>query len=278
MKFDHKNGGPEDFLVQVQIKATQAYPDTVFPPIPTANPPNAQAETDRVQNAQDANQAVLDNAVNKKSRRIKEIFTNAMQNFIKRKLLDRNEAATVQDFCVVARRQMVFFELCTSDDWTRDAFNEVSSTFSENIERTLLKHTQQQDELKQQQTDLSNRINSLNVPHHQNSNTSINGFNPSQRGNYKFNNRRRFKGRGYDNSRGRGHFKNNRWFFHGNQNHSNYNSFSSYNQPQIQETTNREHIAETTYSKQLCYICGHPKHYARVCNQRKPGNKNHRIP
>ena len=60
MKFDHKNGCPEDFLVQVQIKATQACPDPLFPPIPPANPPNAQAEIDRVQNAQDANQAVLD--------------------------------------------------------------------------------------------------------------------------------------------------------------------------------------------------------------------------
>ena len=52
LKFDHKNGNPEDFLVQVQIKGTQAYPDPIFPPIPPANPPNEQAEIDRVQNAE----------------------------------------------------------------------------------------------------------------------------------------------------------------------------------------------------------------------------------
>ena len=64
LKFDHKNGSPEDFLVQVQIKATHAYPDPVFPRIPPANLPIAHADIDRVQDAQDANQAVLDDAVN----------------------------------------------------------------------------------------------------------------------------------------------------------------------------------------------------------------------
>ena len=37
LKFDHKTGSPEDFLVQVQIKATQAYPDPVFALIHPAN-------------------------------------------------------------------------------------------------------------------------------------------------------------------------------------------------------------------------------------------------
>ena len=150
LKFDHKIGSPEDFLLLVQIKATQAYHDPFSPPIPSANPPNAQAEIDRAQNAQDANRAVLDNAVNERNRRIKEIFTNAIPHFIKRKLLDQSETATVQDLCTVARRQMVLFELCPSDDWTRDAFNEVSSTLSENLVGALTKLTQQQDQLKQQ--------------------------------------------------------------------------------------------------------------------------------
>ena len=74
--------------------------------------------------------------------------------------MDQNEAATVQDLYTVARLQMVFFELCPNDDWTKYAFNEVISTLSENLVGALTKLTQQQDELKQQQTDLSNRINS----------------------------------------------------------------------------------------------------------------------
>ena len=163
LKFDRKIGNPENFLVQVQIKATQAHPHPIFSPIPPANPQNEQAEIDRVQNAQNANQLTLQNAVNERHRRIKEIFTNAMPNFIKRKLLDQNETAAVQDLCTVTRRQMVFFELCPSDDWTRDAFHEVNSTLSENLIGALTKLTQQQDELKAQQTDLSNRINNLNL-------------------------------------------------------------------------------------------------------------------
>ena len=210
LKFDHKDGSPEDFLVQVQIEATQAHPGPLFPPIPPADPPNAQAEIDRVHNAQDASQAALDNVVNERNRRIKEISSNAMPNFIKRKLLDQNEAATVQDLCTVARRQMVFLELCPSDDWTRDAFNEVSSTLLENLVGALTKLTQQEDELKEQQTDMSNRINTLNVFKNQNPNARSNNFNPQQTGNYRFNNQQGFRGRGFNNNRRRGRFSNNR--------------------------------------------------------------------
>ena len=59
LKFDHKTGNPEDFLVQVQIKATQAYPDAVSASIPPANPPGDQGEIDRVAAAQAANQVIL---------------------------------------------------------------------------------------------------------------------------------------------------------------------------------------------------------------------------
>ena len=183
-----------------------------------------------------------------------------MPNFIKRKLLEQNEAATVQDLCTVARRQMIFFELCPSDNWKRDAFNEVTSMLSENLVGALTKLTEQQDQLKQQQTDLSNKINSLNLRSHQNSKTSNNGSNLSQRGSYRFNNQRGSRGRGHTNNRRRGRFNNNIGFFNGNQNRTDYSSYSNYNSPQIQESTNQEHIAETTYCKQVCYICGYLNH------------------
>ena len=233
LKFDHKTGNPEDFLVQVQIKATQAYPDPVFAPIPPANPPGDQGEIDRVAAAQAANQVILNNAVNERNRRIKEIFTNAMPNFIKRKLLDQNEAATVQDLCTVARRQMVFFELCPSDDWSRDAFNEVSSSLSENLLGALTKITKQQDELKQQQNELSNQISTLNVSPPTNPNYQRSNRTQYYRGNNRFINSRGFRGRGYTNDRGRGRFNNNRSYFTGNQTKNNYRSYSNYNTPQI---------------------------------------------
>ena len=64
-------------------------------------------------------------------------------------MLVQNETATAQDLCTTARRQMVFFELCPSDDWSRDAFNEVSSSLSETLVGAVTKLTQQ-DELKHQ--------------------------------------------------------------------------------------------------------------------------------
>ena len=192
-----------------------------------------------------------------------------MPNFIERKLLDQNDAATVQDICTVARRQMVFFELCASDDWSRDPFNEVSSSFSENLVGALTKLTQQQEELKQQQTDLSNRISSLNDNQTTNQDYTRNNQQQYYRGNNRFNNPREFRGYGNFN-RGRGRFNNSRGYCG-----MNYNR---YNNPQIQESSNNGHIAQTGYSKQICYTCGYPNHYARDCNQRKPANRNQKIP
>ena len=94
--------------VQVHTKARQNYPDPVYPPIPTNDPPNNQTEIDKIQNAEDANQSRLDNAVNERQMRTKENSRNGMANFIKKKLLDQNEATTVKNFCTVAKRQMFF--------------------------------------------------------------------------------------------------------------------------------------------------------------------------
>ena len=284
LKFDQKTGSPEDFLVQVQIKATQAYPDPVFAPIPPANPPNDQAGIDRVAATEAANQTVLDNATNERNRRIKEIFTNSMPNFIKRKLLDQNEAATVQDLCTVARRQMVFFELCPSDDWSRDAFNEVSTTLSENLVSALTKLTQQQDEIKQHQTEMSNRINTFscqNIGNQNYNNDNNQNRNSNYRGNNRYNNSRGYRGRGNfnrGNNRGKGRYNNNRGCYGKyNNNRGNQNNYGN-NNPQLQQSSDDGHIEETSYSKNVCYNCGYPNHYAKDCIQRQPAQRNQQIP
>ena len=88
---------------------------------------------------------------------------------------------------------MLFFELCPSDGWSRDAFNEVSSELSENIVGALKKLTQQQDELKQQQTDLSNGISSLNIQQTPNQNY-IRNNQAQYKSSNKFNNSRKNSG------------------------------------------------------------------------------------
>ena len=184
--------------------------------------------------------------MNERYGRIKEIFTNALPNFIKTKLLDQNEAATVQDLCAMARRQMVLFELSPSDDWSRDAFNEVSSSLSEIMVGALTKLTQQQEDLKQQQNDLSNRIGLLN-----DNQTTIQNYtrkNQQQyyRGNNRFNNPRKNRRRGKFNNRGPDRFNINRGYYG-----LNYNRF---NNPRKQETSNSRHIAETTYSNKFAKL------------------------
>ena len=72
-----------------------------------------------------------------------------MLYFIKKKPLDQNEAATVQDSCTVARQQMEIFGLCPSNDCIRDSFNEVSYYLSGNLVGALKKLTQRQVQLKQ---------------------------------------------------------------------------------------------------------------------------------
>ena len=65
------SGSPKDFMVQVQIKAKRVYPETLFSPLAPADPRNNQAEIDSVQNAQDANQGTLGNAINELNKRVK---------------------------------------------------------------------------------------------------------------------------------------------------------------------------------------------------------------
>ena len=66
LKFDHKIGNPDDFSVQLQVKATRAHADPVIVPIPPANPPVDQAEVERVAAAEAASQLIPNNAVNEK--------------------------------------------------------------------------------------------------------------------------------------------------------------------------------------------------------------------
>ena len=176
---------------------------------------------------------------------------------------------------------MVFFELCPSDNWIRDGFNEVSSTLSESLVGALTKLTQQQYELKQQQTDSSNRVNTLNVSNNQNRNARNNSFHPQQTYNYRFNNQGRFPDEDLTIEDEDSAILEDEVDSITTEATSiviktknNYNSHSNYNTPQIQESTDREHIAERTYSKQVCYICGYPNNYARGCNQRRPAKRN----
>ena len=50
-----------------------------------------------------------------------------MPNFIRLKLVEEPEDATIQEICTKARQKLILREFCPVDDWSRDGFNEVSS-------------------------------------------------------------------------------------------------------------------------------------------------------
>ena len=195
LKFEHKTGNPEDFLLQVQIEATQAYQTRCLHQFHELT---HHKTLKLIAATQAASQAALDNAVNeKKNRRSKKFFQAQCRTSSREIFWIKRRQQQYQILCTVARRQMVFFELCTSDDWTRYAFNEESSSLSENMVAALTKLTQQQDELKQQQTNLSKRINILNLRNTADQNYARNNRNQNRffRGNNRFNNSRGFRGR-----------------------------------------------------------------------------------
>ena len=82
LKVDYKYGSTENVLIRVQSRTTQAHLDPILQSIPPADQLNNQPERDRAQPVQDASQATLKNAVNEEHIRIKEIFIDAMPNFI----------------------------------------------------------------------------------------------------------------------------------------------------------------------------------------------------
>ena len=50
-----------------------------------------------------------------------------MPTFIRLKLLEEPEDATIQELCTKARQKLILRELCPVHDWSRDGFNEMSS-------------------------------------------------------------------------------------------------------------------------------------------------------
>ena len=77
-----------------------------------------------------------------------------MPNFIKLRLLEEPETATIEELCTKARQKLMLRELCPIDNWSRDGFNEISTDNSEKFLIVLTKITETQNSLE-------NRSNAL---------------------------------------------------------------------------------------------------------------------
>ena len=82
-----------------------------------------------------------------KDRHVIRLFKNAMPNFIRLKLLEEPDKATVQYLCTKARQSMILRELCPVDDWSRDGFSEMNNDNKEKFLNVITKTSENQTSL-----------------------------------------------------------------------------------------------------------------------------------
>ena len=301
MKFNYKTESPEEFLVKLQNLALKAYPTPVDLPVAPVDGAVAN-DQDRFDRETRENKNRRNFAQMERERHIIRLFKKAMPNFIRLKLLEEPENATIQDLCTKARQKLILRELCPVDDWSRDGFNEMSSENSEKVLSVLTK-------MSENQTTLENRIEALtqklNSPQHSSTNDNYSDNQQKWRGNsrgrsYQNRGNRGYRGnQGYSNNQNNGSNNQNRGRYGNNFNRGNYrggnkfrgnnrgNFSNNYNsnhdsfQDQGGNTNNgttittgtpEGHIETTEFSQKVCYNCGYPNHTARNCEARGKSN------
>ena len=312
MKFNHKTESPEEFLVKLQNLALKAYPTPADQPVAPvdAHVPNDQDRFDRETRE---NQNRRNFSQMERERHIIRLFKKAMPNFIRLKLLEEPEDATIQELCTKARQKLILRELCPVDDWSRDGFNEMSSENSEKFLTVLTKMSENQNSLENRIDALTQKLNSpqqnsLNTYKDNEQQTwqgNLRGRAYQNRGNRGYSNNHGYQNRNYQNQgsnnyqnnqirgrygnnfnrgsyRGRNNFRgNNRGNFSNNYNNNFNNSNVQQQGYQNNETTINSggHIETTAFSQKVCYSCGYPNHTSRNCEARgKSSTRGGQIP
>ena len=303
VRFDPKTDSPENFLVSLQNMTLKAYPD----PIPEAYPPGAdQAAQDAVDASNDEN---LRFAHQERQNQTKRFFKKCMPSWLRAKLLEQPDNTTVEDLCLLARKQLTIHDLCKKEDYIDGAFNEVSPTISDNLINALSKLSQTQESMENRMSALSKQVEEQNkrfdeqkFSQSQNFGNQLrgNGFrgsNRGQRGSYNNSNyRSRGNFRGYGRSRGYRDFNNfNNQFPFPAQNNFQYTpnapqfapttpqnfqpiqeqQTASNGQPVVQvfQPIEETHVPVTQYAQIICHICGYPNHLATNCSMRSRGRR-----
>ena len=291
-------------MYKLQNLALKAYPTPVDIPVAPVdgNVPNDQDRFDREtrENHNRRNFAQME-----RERHIIRLFKKAMLNFIRLKLLEEPEDATIQELWTKARQKLILRELCPVDDWSRDGFNEMSSENSEKFLTVLTK-------MSENQNSLENRIDALTQKLKSPQQNSSNNYKDNEQQTWREN----FRGRTYQNRRNRGYSNNqgyqNRNYqnqgsnnYQNNQNRGRYgnnfnrgsyrgrNNFRGNNRENFSNNYNNNfndsnfqqqgyqnnettintgnsggHFETTAFSQKVCYSSGYPNHTSRNCEAR----------
>ena len=125
LEFDPEVQYLEELLVEIRTFTLPAYPNPILEPVPQANLPNEQAENDRAANENAANDQRQRFADLEREGKIWKFFKRAMPNWIQVEIFDKHKTMKRQYLCTLARRCSVFNQLCRTDHWSTNTFNEV---------------------------------------------------------------------------------------------------------------------------------------------------------
>ena len=102
MKFNNKTDSPEEFVVKLQNLALKNYPPPVDLPV---EPLNEQVENDQQRGDREhrENENRRNFATMEKDKHAIRLFKKTMPNFIRLKILEEPENATIQNLCTKAR-------------------------------------------------------------------------------------------------------------------------------------------------------------------------------
>ena len=105
MRFDQKSDTPENFLVTVQNMTVRAYPDPTLNPIAAVDPAlDPGAERARVAREDAVNAQNLLFAQPERSNQIKRLFVKSTPRWLRAKLLEQPDNATVDDLCFFCQK------------------------------------------------------------------------------------------------------------------------------------------------------------------------------
>ena len=305
LRFDNKTDTPENFLVNLQTKAQRAYPTPDLPPVATLALPGDggagdAAEQTRFDGETAARATRLQAAEDNKNEQVKRIFIKAMPGWLRSKIMEQPPATPVEDLCTLARRQMTIRDMCRSDDYPEDGFNEINDTISENLINALSKINQNQDALESKLESLDNKINTAEaapkdtqttshtysraeltgVPDHQYLAHEQEKFASAFHAPPNFNEYR--KVRSYlENQNTRGRFYANRGSSNMRPTFTNPNPQPFYPRGGYQPRMPRgPYMPVTRASGTFCYTCGYPNHKSSQCSQQRgrPNNRGTQFP
>ena len=293
MKSNHKTESPEEFLVKLRNLALKAYSTPIDQPVAPVDG-GVQGDQDRFDREKRENENRRNFAQMERKRHIIRLFKKAMPKFIRLKLLEEPETATIQELCTKARKNLILRELCPANDWSRDGFNEISTDESEKLLTVLTTLTEAQSSLEKRFNASTEKVSQpqqanarQHFNNHQNWRRNSRGRFNQNRGNRGYNNNHRsnnfqnqYQGRyGKNfrrNSRGRISYRrnnyreNNRGNYSNNDNrNSNFQQYDNQNVEVTLDTRNAGgHIETTAFSQKVCYSCGYPNHTAKNCEMR----------